>query len=142
LLFIEGSNAELGTVTTSLTAFRATVRSARGVELDAPPFVTYRDTIASPTSYAESQALGAAMREAGVEAFRYPSARDAEGGVNVGAFTPSVFGRTKPTSLESWHCAASRDRVDVTRGDYFTRETFGFARELFLVDGALPAPAL
>jgi len=142
LLFIEGTNAELGTITTPLTAFRATLRSARGVELDIPPFVSYRDTIASPVSYAESQALGDAMREAGVEAFRYPSARDPEGGVNVGAFTPAVFGRTKPTSLESWHCAASRERVDVTRGDYFTRETFAFARETFLVNGSLPAPAL
>jgi len=142
LLFIEGTNAELGTITTPLTAFRATLRSARGVELDIPPFVAYRDTIASPVSYAESQTLGEAMREAGVDAFRYPSARDPEGGVNVGAFTPAVFGRTKPTSLESWHCAASRERVDVTRGDYFTRETFAFARETFLVNGSLPAPAL
>ena len=142
LLFIEGTSAELGTVTTPLTAFRATLRSARGVELDIPPFVAYRDTIASPVSYAESQTLGEAMREAGVDAFRYPSARDPEGGVNVGAFTPAVFGRTKPTSLESWHCAASRERVDVTRGDYFTRETFAFARETFLVNGSLPAPAL
>ena len=142
LLFIEGTHAELGTITTPLTAFRATLLSTQGVELDAPPFVAYRDTIASPASYTESQALGEAMREAGVEAFRYPSARDAEGGVNVGAFTPSVFGRTKPTSLESWHCAASRERVDVTRGDYFSRETFSFAREAFLVDGALPAPAV
>ena len=142
LLFIEGTHAGLGTVTTPLTAFRATVRTTFGIELDTPPFVTYRDTIASPVSYDESQALGAAMREAGVEAFRYPSARDAEGGVSVGAFTPSMFGRTKPTSLESWYCAASRERVDVTRGDYFTRETFAFARGTFLVDGALPAPAV
>jgi hypothetical protein len=32
--------------------------------------------------------------------------------------------------------------VDVTRGDYFTRETFAFAREQFLVEGRLPSPAL
>jgi len=112
------------------------------VELDLPPFDAYRSAIASPVSYSETQPLGDAMRSAGVEAFRFPSARDAEGGVNVGAFTPAVFGRTKPTSLESWHCAAARERVDVTRGDYFTRETFAFAREQFLVDGRLPSPAL
>jgi hypothetical protein len=142
LLFIEGTHASLGTSTTPLTAFRATLRTARGAELDLPPFDAFRSTIASPVSYAESQSLGDAMRAAKVEAFRYPSARDVEGGVNVGAFTPAVFGRTKPTSLESWHCAASRERVDVTRGDYFTRETFAFSREQFLVEGRLPSPAL
>ena len=80
------------------------------------------------------------MRQAGVEAFSYPSARDIEEGVNVAAFTPTVFGRTRPTSLESWHCAASRERVDVTRSDYFRRETFAFARQQFLVEGQLPNP--
>ena len=142
LLFIEGTHAQLGIVTTPLTAFRATVRTTRGVALDLPPFDAHRSAIASPVSYAATQPLGDAMRSAGVEAFRFPSARDAEGGVNVGAFTPAVFGRTKPTSLESWHCAASRERVDVTRGDYFTHETFDFARRQFLVEGQLPSPAL
>ena len=142
LLFLEGTQASLGTITTPLTAFRARLHTTHGVALDAPPFDSFRATIASPVSYAESQALGDAMRDAGVEAFTYPSARDAGGGANVGAFAPSVFGRAKPTSLESWHCAASRDRVDVTRGDYFQRETFEFPREEFLVDGTLPSPAV
>lgn len=141
LLFLEGTTAELGTVPTPLTAFRATLRTDHGVGLEAPPFATCRNIIASPVSYTETQALGEAMRDAGVEAFSYPSARDTDGGLNVGAFAPSVFGRTKPTSLESWHCAASRARVDVTRSDYFRREAFGFAREQFLVDGTLPSPA-
>jgi hypothetical protein len=81
------------------------------------------------------------MREAGVEAFRYPSARDAEGGVNVAGFVPSIFGTAKPKSFETWYCAASRDQVDVTKGDYFKRTTFTFPREQFLVKGVLPSPA-
>jgi hypothetical protein len=142
LLFLEGTRASLGTVTTPLTAFRATLRTSRGAALDLPPFDAFRSAISSPVSYVETQSLGDAMRAAKVEAFRYPSARDVEGGVNVGAFTPTVFGRTKPTSLESWHCAASRQRVDITAGNYFTRETFAFAREEFLVERRLPSPAL
>jgi len=141
LLFLEGTQASLETITTPLTAFRASLRTTHGVSLDAPPFVSYRDMIASPVSYADSQALGDAMRDAGVEAFTWPSARDADGGSNVGAFVPNVFGRAKPTSLESWHCAASRERVDVTRSDYFQRETFEFPRAQFLVAGTLPFPA-
>jgi hypothetical protein len=141
LLFLEGTHASLGTITTPLTAFRAALRTTRGIALDERPFDAFREVIASPTSYDDTQSLGEAMREAGVEAFTYPSARDANGGVNVAAFLPLVFGRARPTSLESWHCAASRERVDVTRGDYFRRETFSFARAQFLVGGALPSPA-
>jgi hypothetical protein len=82
------------------------------------------------------------MREAGVELFRYPSARDDEGGVNVGAFSPIVFGSAKPHGFETWHCTAEREKVELTKGDYFKRETYAFSREQFLVGGALPAPAL
>jgi hypothetical protein len=142
LLFLEGTRASLGTVTTALTAFTARVRTARGIDLVLPPFDAYRRAIASPTSYASSQPLGAAMRSAGVEAFRFPSARDAESGVNVGVFVVTVFGNTKPKSLETWHCSASRERVEITKGDYFKRDSFAFPRTQFLVKGVLPAPAL
>jgi hypothetical protein len=142
LLFLEGTHATLGTVTTPLTAFTASVRTSRGIDLVAPPFDAQRSVIASPTSYVAAQSLGSAMRRAGVEAFRFPSARDAEQGVNVAVFAPSVFGRSKPASLETWHCAASRERVDVTQSDYFSRRRFDFQRDQFLVRGELPAPAL
>ncbi|MGH2899859.1 MAG: RES domain-containing protein, partial [bacterium] len=84
---------------------------------------------------------GSAMRDAGVELFRYPSARDSEGGVNVGAFSPGVFGAAKPRVFETWYCTATRQRVELAKRDYFGRATFAFSREVFLVDGALPAPA-
>lgn len=142
LLFLEGTRASLGTVTTALTAFTARVRTARGVDLVAPPFDAYRRVIASPSSYASSQPLGTAMRSGGVEAIRYPSARDAEGGINVGVFVASVFGNTKPKSLETWHCSASRERVEITQSDYFKRDRFAFPRAQFMVKGVLPAPAL
>ena len=142
LLFLEGTDALLATVTTALTAFTVNVRTTRGVALDRPPFDRYRGYISSPSTYAASQALGAEMRKSNVEAFRYSSARDAQQGVNVAAFSTAVFGKSKPKSLETWHCAASRDRVDFTKGDYVRRATFEFARSQFLVKGALPAPAL
>lgn len=142
LLFLEGSGADLGTVTTALTAFTATMRALRGVDLTKAPFDRYRARIASPTRYDATQSLGADMRAAGVEALRYPSARDADGGINVAAFVPSVFGKGKPKLLETWHCAASRERVDLTQGDYFKRRRFMFLRAQFLVKGALPSPAI
>ncbi|MEO8621407.1 MAG: RES family NAD+ phosphorylase [bacterium] len=142
LLFLEGTRAALGTVSTQLSAFTVRMRSERGVDLVASPFDAYRKSIASPLEYTASQALGTAMRGAGVELFTFPSARDVEGGANIGAFSPAVFGSAKPHRFETWHCTATRERVEVTRGDYSTRETFVFLRDQFVVGGVLPAPAL
>jgi hypothetical protein len=142
LLFIEASKAELGTVTTALTAFSANIRTGRGIDLTREPFDAFASKISSPVSYEASQLLGSEMRAANVEAFRYQSARDVEGGINVGVFAPSAFGRSKPKGFQTWYCAASRDRIDLTQSDYFTRRAFAFERAQFLVNGALPSPAI
>ncbi len=142
MLFLAGSSAPLEMLLTQLTAFSVRMRSARSVDLTSPPFDVHRRAIASPTRYSATQALGAAMREAGVELFRYPSARDAAGGVNVGAFSPAVFGAAKPARFETWHCMATNDVVELTKRDWSTRETLVFARAEFGVSGILPAPAL
>lgn len=141
LLFLEGSAADLGLVQTELTAFRAGVRTTRGIDLTLKPFREHEPVLASPVSYRETQALGGAMRGAHVEAFRYRSARDAERGVNVGVLVPAAFGRRQPRGLETWHCAATRARVELVKRDYFTRDAFAFERAEFLVEGVLPLPA-
>ena len=142
LVFLEGTRADLGAVATQLTAFTVRVRTARGIDLVSPPFDAHRRAISSPVRYAQAQALGAAMRTAGVELFRYVSARDAQASVNVGVFSPAVFGNAKPRVLETWHCTATRERVEVTKRDYFERATHAFERADFLIDGVLPAPAV
>jgi hypothetical protein len=141
LVFLEGTRADLDGVTTTHTAFRVSLRTARGVDLTAPPFDRHRAAIASPVEYGAAQALGGAMRGARVEAVRYPSARDVDGGVNVAAFSPAAFGTATPRDLESWHCTATRGRVELVRHDYFAPLAFTFLRAAFLVDGRLPAPA-
>jgi hypothetical protein len=127
---------------TELTAFRASVRTSLGVDLTAAPFDEFATVLASPDSYAETQALGAAMRAAGIEAFRFVSARDVQGGVNVGVFAPAAFGRRAPKALETWHCVATRASVELVRRDYFKRASFQFPRNHFLVGDQLPSPAL
>jgi hypothetical protein len=141
LIFLEGTRADLDGVATWHTAFTVRARTERGIDLTTAPFETHRDVIASPVDYTTSQALGAAMRESSVEAFRYPSARDREGGVNVGIFTPTVFGAAKPRDLEAWHCTATKQRVECVRRDFFDAVAFTFPRDDFLVDSRLPAPA-
>ena len=141
-VFLEGTTADLGVVTTELTAFTVRAQSKRGADLVSAPFDAHRRTISSPTNYASAQSLGDAMREAGVELFRYASARDSDGGVNVGVFSPVVFGSAKPRGFETWHCTATRQHVDLAKRDYFKRESYTFRRESFLVGGSLPAPAV
>jgi RES domain len=140
-VFREGTRALLGTIETELTAFQVDVYTEGGGDLTAPPFDAFRAVIASPVTYDETQALGDDLREAGVEVLRYPSARDPEGGSNVGIFVPSVF-RSPPRALESWHCSAGAERVELARRDYFNRAFYTFSRDIFVVDGAVPAPAL
>ena len=141
LLFLEGTRADLDGVTTALTAFRVRMQSSRAVDLVLPPFESHRRSIASPAKYAPTQALGSAMRGAGVELFRYPSARDA-GGVGVGAFSPSVFGTAKPHGFETWHCVATKARVEFTKGGAARGGAVVLPRERFLVAGQLPWPAI
>lgn len=143
LLFLEGTHATFTTVGTSLTAFTVRIHTLRGLDLTASPFSVHRELIASKTSYLHSQALGRAMREDAVEAFRYVSARDAEGGVNVGAFTPEVFHAAVPRQFQRWHCVATRETVEFTRADLTgVRETQRFSREQFVVDQRLASPAV
>lgn len=140
LWFLEGSAAELGRVSVELTAFRARARTRRGIDLTRPPFDAETGSISSPSRYDESRRLGAAMREAGVEVFRYRSARDPEGGANIALFTPRPFTSPAPDSLENWLCTADARGVDFQRKDFFHKRRVRFDREVFLVAGSLPTP--
>ena len=142
LLFLEGTSADLGIVTTWHSAFTVSAKTERGIDLTARPFDAHRAAISSPSDYRESQALGQAMREAGVGMFRWRSARDADGGINVGIFTPAVFGAAKPRGLETWHAAATRERVEFVRRDWADARVFVFPRAQFMVGGVLPTPAV
>lgn len=141
LYFLEGTHADLERLSVPLTAFTVGVRTDRGVDLAAPPFDAERATIAAPDRYGETQALGRAMRADGVEVFRYPSARAPGGGTSVGVLSPAAFGRARPRELQTWHCTATRGRVEVVKRDYFETAAFTFPREAFLVNGSLPSPA-
>lgn len=142
LLFLAGTRADLGLIEVQLTTFQVTVRTRRGVDLTRAPFETHSNVLASRTDYTETQALGAAMRSAGVEAFCYRSARDVQGGTNIGVIDPAAFGRGAPRNFSMWHCSAAPDVVEMKGRTYFDREVYTFPRSDFVVDGRLPVPAL
>ena len=142
LLFLEGTAAPFALVQTDLTAFRTPLKTRRGVDLTSAPFDRWAAELTSKTSYAATQPLGTAMRDAAVEAFRYRSARDVEGGINIGVFAPQAFAARRPKELQTWHAWATRAGVDISRRDYFVRDGYRFPREDFLVRGGLPRPAV
>jgi len=141
LVFLDGTSAPLETVTVDLSAFRASVRARRAIDLTIAPFGAHERAISSPTSYSASQQLGKEMRSEGVEAIVYTSARDREHGKNVALFTPA-FARRTPSALSAWICSARRDRVEIARRDLLRKQRFTFSRTEFEVGGVLPTPAI
>lgn len=123
---------------TQHTAFDAAYAARRGVRLQASPFDDYRQALAHPARYADTQSLGGALREAGIEAFEYVSARDPDGGLNVALFTPRALASRRPVSQERWLCQTDGARVRFLGNG---RSVFDFPVGAFLVGGSLPAPA-
>ena len=141
-VFLAGTTAVLDRISLDLTAFRARTHTSHAVDLVSEPFAAYRNAVASPTSYQATQALGAAMRADGVQLCRFPSARDPAAGVNVAVFASAVFGRGAPYAFQNWRCTIAGNLVEMLRRDHLTRESMEFQRDVFLVNGNLPVPAL
>jgi hypothetical protein len=116
--------------------FQAPYAAGRALQLQHPPCERHRAMLAHPADYSATHALGTAMREAGIEAFEFPSARCPERGVNVALFTPSALAAARPAYTEEWWCDV--DGEQVTFLNAATRHTQGFAASLFHMDGCLP----
>lgn len=126
--------------TTQHTLFEATYATARGLRLQNVACAEYRPVLTDPADYGATQALGAQMRGAGIEAFEFPSARCPRLGDNVGLFVPTALTCMRPTGSEEWLCRTSGERVQFwTRA---TRSVAEFTFDAFAVGGALPQPAV
>jgi len=121
------------------TLFSVPLRSAHGLPLQHAPFDEFSAELTDRREYTATQALGTALREAGIDAIEYTSARDPAAGTNVALFTPAALGATRPTLLDEWLCSTSAEAVT-----YYSRTGGGFRafpQQTFLVDGVLPLPA-
>ncbi len=129
-----------GRLETEHTSFTVWVRTPRAIRLERSPFARYRDRIAHPADYGTAQRLGEAMREEGVEAFTYPSARDPDGGVNLAAFHPSAIVEEPPQEVALWLCTTRADVVSFVA--LHSRDTsHSFPLSLFLHEEHFPQPA-
>jgi hypothetical protein len=120
------------------TLFRAGVSTRQGLQLQHSPFDDWQTLLRHPADYAATQALGTALRDAGIEAFEYRSARDPRGGINLALFTPRAFAANTAVVLDEWLCITGADRVS-----YYSRHGGGireYGRDHFTVNGDLPMP--
>ena len=141
LLFLEGTTVDLGPISTRHSLFQARVSTKLGIDLTRPPFHAFADTLASPTSYADTQPIGSAMRQDGIEAFVFTSARDPRRGDNVALLEP-CFTRKAPSVPVTWICSADREAIEFKKDDVFRRDRLRFERGQFLVEGKLPTPGV
>jgi len=121
------------------TVSRAEIETARGLRLQQPPFAAFAPLLQDGASYVATPALSTELREAGIEAFEYRSARDAEGGVNVALFTPTALAPRRPHHQVDGLCETGADVVRFYSHE--AQQLRRFPLQQFLVDGALPTPA-
>lgn len=141
-LFLAGTHAKLGApVTQSLTLFQFSFATRRGADLTRSPFDEFEPELTSKTSYAATQPLGTELRNAGVEAFCFRSARDPLGGKNLALFA-AVFDVKKPLHAERWICTSTRDRVELKPGLLAVGRPLSFTRVSFEHNGVFPTPGV
>jgi hypothetical protein len=128
-----------GRLLTQHTQFRARWRSERGVRLQAPPCSVYETQLRHPSDYGACQRLGSALRETGVGAFEFVSARDPDRGINVALLGPEALTSRAPLGVRAWLCETRSDRILFASED--EPELHVFPVDLFTVDGALPLPS-
>lgn len=124
---------------TQHTLFSARYATSAGMKLHDAPFQAHQGALTDPRDYRSCQALGSAMREAGVEAFQYRSARDPQQGLCVALFTPRALAERRPRDMLQWLCETGA--TEVAFKQVGARDVHSFALEHFLVDGVLPLPA-
>lgn len=140
-VFLDGMSTPLANrLLTQHTVFSVRYQTHLGIDLTRQPFDEFETLLASPSDYRATQKLGTQAREAGTQALQFRSARDTEGGSNVGLYTPEAIASRRPRHPRRWFAETLADTVTFSRRR--GQILFSYPRETFLVDGELPAPAV
>ena len=141
-VFLSGMTSPLpvARLTTEHSSFRARLETQNGIALEMAPFLTHAIQISDPSRYDAPQALGSAMRDAGVEAFTYLSARYQDG-INAGVYALQAIKNRKPERMQHWVCTTTAQTVSFIRLHCRDEPPYSFQRAQFLVSDVLPAPA-
>jgi hypothetical protein len=141
LLFWHGQTVPpAAAYTTQHTVFEADYATEHGLQLQSPACADHRSVLTAPADYRATQALGTAMREAGIAAFEAPSARCQRGGDNIGLFEPAALACTRPMASEGWLCRTEAEQVVfISRA---VDRAMSFQLQEFALNGVLPQPAI
>ena len=125
---------------TEHTLFAGRYYSKQGLQLQNKPFNEHSSVLRDVANYSDTQVFGLAMREAGISAFEYHSARDSNKGVNIALFTADALLVNEPLYKTQWICSTTANNVRfVSRDD---SKVYGFNINEFLTDGILPSAAI
>lgn len=103
LFFLDAPGTTLPANPQERTAFRVPAETGHAIDLTLPPFDQDAAVWGHPTDYGPCQDFADAARTAGIEAIRYRSVRDPDGGTNLALLSPAAFRATKPEIFETWH---------------------------------------
>lgn len=129
-----------GRILSEHCTFEARYQAGRGVQLQHPPFADHHVQLCHASDYQATQTLGSSMREAGVEAFEYRSARCSLGGHNVALFVPAALADKRPRNLLSWLCETTAEYVAFKNAQVPDTPKV-FQVQAFWQEGRLPRPA-
>ncbi len=135
LFFSESPDTPWPSDAAEYTAFSAIVRTARAIDLTAPPLARDDGAWTNPTDYAACQQLADNAREAGMQAIRYRSVRDPRGGSNLALLTCTVFAKPAPVERQTWRIRLGPSGVQAIC-EYPERRV-GFDRDSFAGDPRL-----
>jgi hypothetical protein len=124
-------------VISQFTVFEAMYRTERGMDLSLSPFEQYAKVLRHPADYGPCQALGSLLRERGIEAILYLSARTRDDALNIALYSPDALRSRKHRNPRAGVCESRTEQVSFG----FSGELYTFPRDVFLVDGKLPVPA-
>ena len=111
------------------TLFSVTAGADKTIDLTGPPFDAKNELWADPVEYAACQQLARAARERELDAIRYRSVRDPQGGDNIVLLHCRAFGKNEPGKMRNWHLRFSEHGIMARRehaaeGLQFTRDDF------------------
>ena len=130
-----------GKFVTQHTVFCIEYETTMGFRLQNAPFNEYEAALTSPTDYTATQTLGRGLRNAGITAIEYYSARDPDKGINAALFLLSAVRSSTPLFQEQWLCDTSAAQVSFYSSSS-EQSVYKFQWESYLVNGVFPAPAL
>lgn len=115
LFFLDAPGTKLPGNPQERTAFRVPAETSRAIDLTLPPFDQETAVWKHPTDYEPCQALADAARAARIQAIRYSSVRDPDGGANIALLSPAALRAARPDVFETWHLFLREAAVQAVR---------------------------